>query len=665
MTPLPSDPVMMDSFLDDYYAECDEHMTAIRRNVLDLEASLGKAPLNMSGVEELFRSFHTIKGLSGMVGLKDAEHLSHRIENFLNALRGKKATLSPATLDTLIAGINLLEKVMEAHKSKSIPPSIQDMTRRLEELLPAEENDSPQPQAARRVPEPETSAEARPHGGATWIFEFQPSPELAERGINVNRIRSRLEGFGKIIKASPQMLPSGGVAFEFVVSAAGRDEPPAEWSKDGLTFFREEGQKAPEGSPDRVASSESPAAAGPDVGSITSTGISPVNIVRVDLARLDEMMRLVGELVISRARLEDGLDRLETEVSAAGLRPLQEADLAMGRQLRDLREAVMRVRMVPVGEIFNRMQFVVRDVARENRKQVRLELAGQETEIDKLIVERMMDPLLHLVRNAIGHGLEGPEERLSQGKTAEGRLTLRAAAAGDTVVLEVEDDGAGMDCQKIAEQAKRQGMVARSEKPDEKDILDILCTSGFSTRSEADLTSGRGVGLAVVRNAVEELGGTMEMTTAPGKGTNFVMRLPLTLAIADALIVSVGDQTFAVPQAVIHEVIEIPKETVTVLENNEIIPYRGGVLPLIRLARFFHLPQEPGRSLYGMVVGTGPSGAVLVVDKIVGRREIVVRATTDPLLAVPGVAGATELGDGRVVLILDTAKLKAEAGGKR
>jgi len=405
-----------------------------------------------------------------------------------------------------------------------------------------------------------------------------------------------------------------------------------------------------------------PAAPRPSIGEETSTaapaaGLAPSHIVRVDLSRLDALMRLVGEMVISRSRIEDGLRRLEGEAPAARLHPLQETNLALERQLRDLREAVMRIRLVPVGEIFNRMQFVVRDAARENQKKVRLTLLGQETEIDKLIVERMMDPLLHLVRNAVSHGLETPEERRARGKDPAGRLTLRAGTAGDLVVMEVEDDGRGLDMEGITAQAHRQGILPEGERADEKNVLDILCAPGFSTRSAADLTSGRGVGLAVVRDAVTDLGGSLDIASRPGQGTRFIIRLPLTLAIADALIVAVEEQIYAVPQALVQEVIEIDTDRVSVMENNELISYRGGVLPLLHLRRLFSLAGGEGRLFPGLVIGIGLAAVAVAVDRIVGRREIVVRAINDPLLQVPGVSGATELGDGRVVLILDAAGL--------
>jgi len=673
MSDLPPDDALMDSFLDDYFAECDEHLTAVRRNILNLEADQGKDQPSMTLLDELFRSFHTIKGLSGMVGIRNAERLAHQIESYLGAIRKHKLSLSQETIDAVIAGVNTLEQVIAAKREKKPPPDIGDLLSRLKSLLPVENDrgktDSPRPpQPPSGYLPPDLKEEelyllqkAQQQGAVLWLCEFVPSRELAARNLNVNIIRSRLEGAGKLIHATPRVLPSGGIAFEFLVALPADNPPPAVWGEDGLTFLPYETAAAPPTTiapgADDVQSADGASHSPEDKGRFAASPvIAPANIVRIDLSRLDELMRLVGEMVISRARLEEGLRRLEGETALARLQPLQETNLAMERQLRDLREAVMRIRLVPVGEIFNRMQFVVRDAARENRKQVSLALSGQETEIDKLIVERMMDPLLHLVRNSVSHGLEAAERRLAAGKSEEGRLTLRAATAGDLVIMEVEDDGKGLDMEEITAQAHRSGILDAGAVADENNVLDILCTPGFSTRTEADLTSGRGVGLAVVRDAVMELGGSLDIATQRGKGTRFTIRLPLTLAIADALIVAAGDQIFAVPQSLIHEVIEIERDAVTVMENNELVTHRGAVLPLIHLHRIFRLPGQAGRVLKGLVIGTGLSSVAVAVDKIVGRREIVVRAISDPLLQVPGVSGATELGDGRVVLIIDASR---------
>jgi two-component system chemotaxis sensor kinase CheA len=389
---------------------------------------------------------------------------------------------------------------------------------------------------------------------------------------------------------------------------------------------------------------------------------------------------MLGELVISRARLEDQLTRLQSIVPTKHLRSVTETSQTLERQLRDLRQGVMRVRLVPIGQIFSRMQFVVRDVANATHKRVHLELKGEDTEIDKYVVERLMDPLLHIVRNAISHGLESESDRVKAGKPAQGHLALRAATSGEMVVLEIEDDGRGVDFLRVTERARQMGVLDSETQIDLNLLLDILCLSGFSTKEQADLTSGRGVGLAVVKNTVQELGGILSLTTAPGRGTKFTIELPLTLAIADALIVSVGGQTFAVPESSVREVIEVEAQKIIALENwennpshtrvrgnqglseiqrrfTELLSFRQDVLPLRRLAHLFGLNQVDRDRFHAVIIGKDLNTVGIIVDRIIGRREIVVQPLSDPLIQVPGLAGATELGDGRVVLILDVAAL--------
>jgi two-component system chemotaxis sensor kinase CheA len=397
-------------------------------------------------------------------------------------------------------------------------------------------------------------------------------------------------------------------------------------------------------------------------------------VVRVDLARLDELMRHVGDLVISRARLSDTLSRIATRLPPLEWRAIQENALALDRQLRTLRQGLMRVRLVSVGEIFRRMPFVVRDLARETGKKVTLLLQGQTTEIDKYLIERMMDPVLHLVRNAVSHGIEPPEERLASGKSPEGIIRLSASTTGDMVTLEIADDGRGIDAADVAARARQAGHHVPAGEVDSAALLALLCAPGFSTKDDADRASGRGVGMAVVKETVERLSGTVALDSEAGAGTRFTIQLPLTLAVADALIGLVGSEAFAVPQSAVREVIEVAAADVQQIEENEIILYRNAALPIVRLARIFGIATETPARFHVFVVGAVAAAIGLAVDRIVGHREIVVRAIADPLARVDGISGATDLGDGRVVLILDpsaiarrtrqrTARLVGEAAG--
>lgn len=676
----PDDGDFFAQFLDDYFAECDEHLTLVRRHLLALEEQAGRPEVDQSLLDELFRSFHTLKGISAMVDLSEAEQLAHHMESYLRALRQKEARPAAEGVETLMAATTVLERVIAARRLGEKFPAIDTTVARLRALhtdsAPTTGQSAPSraadASAADSQPERSASAAQTPatvkpseHTRA-WRFEFVPTPALSERGVNVNSVRARLQEIGEILQATPHVRGQGGIVFEFIVATAVDESAFAGWHEDNLTYAPVE-EAAPDTSQPSATTGQTAPASDPDEDSRPAPAASmlaPSNVVRVDLARLDELMRLIGELVTSRARLDESLKHLKRHVAPAEWRVLQETSLAMSRQLRDLREGVMRVRMVQVGEIFERMRFVVRDLARESGKEIRLELHGQETEIDKFLVERMMDPLLHLVRNAVSHGLETVGERAAEGKPPEGRITLRAATSGDNVLIEIADDGRGIDAERVAARARERGLVSGDVNLDETLLLKLICAPGFSTRDEADRASGRGVGMDVVCSTVEELGGALTMATEKGRGTRFKIELPLTLAIADAIIAVVGGQRFAFPQTVVREVIEVEASAVKVLENNEIITYRGGVLPLVRLARLFGLEETTGRTFHVFVIGAGTSAVGLAVDRAVGQKEIVVRGLNDPLVKVAGVAGATDLGDGRVVLILDVAALKHSLGGR-
>lgn len=623
-----------DQFLDDYYAECDEHLVSIRRALVVLEDEVADGTLDRTVLDNLFRSFHTLKGISGMVGLGAAEQLAHHLESYLRELREETVVLSDSGFEALVTGVSLLEGVINARRNDQPFPSIDEMVERLKAI--SAHSESSNVETSRSAPErPATDVTA-----TRWEVEFTPTAELAERGVNVTSIRSRLQEIGQLIQAKPVVKGAGEIAFQFTVANV---DPTAfaDFEADGLTF--------------KSAPSE-PAPRTKDIQPVPT--IAPASVVRVDLDRLDELMRIIGDLVISRTRLEDQVADLKRAVPATVWRPLHETSFSMARQLRDLRESVMRVRLVQIGEIFERMTFVVRDLARESGKKIIVQFSGGETEIDKFLVERMMDPFMHLVRNAVSHGLETVAEREAQGKRSEGLLWLNALTAGERIVIKIADDGRGIDRHRVLERAEARGLSPANTEFDDAALLELICTPGFSTRDEADRESGRGVGMDVVKNAIEDLGGRISLATKLGEGTTFTIELPLTLAIAEALIVSVNGQRFAVPQSAVREVLEVESASTKVLENNEIISYRGKVLPLLRLARVFEMNYQRGDRFHVLVLGEETNAVGLAVDRIIGQREIVVRAIKDPLAQSKGIAGATELGDQRVVLILDIGALR-------
>jgi len=365
-------------------------------------------------------------------------------------------------------------------------------------------------------------------------------------------------------------------------------------------------------------------------------------------------------LVIQKSRFEQLLAKAGNDAGEIDRTMLGEINAGLSRSLRELREGIMRVRLVRVAEIFGRMPFVVRDLGRETKKQARLKLEGQDTEIDKYLIERLKDPLLHMVRNSFAHGIEPADERTAKGKPAEATISLKAATAGDSVIIEVGDDGRGIDANEVAARARTLG-VPVAQVVDDVALLEILCSPGFSTRHEADRAAGRGVGMAIVSNTIRELGGTMTLKTEPGVGTRFILRLPLTLAVADTFVVSDAEQTCAIPQGFVTEVMELKDSEIRLVNRTEVIPYRSGILPIKRLSSLFNL-NTPKRARSCALVLSSERGSIgLIVERIHGQREVVVSSIKDPLIQVKGISGATELGDGKPVLILDVPALTSGA----
>jgi two-component system chemotaxis sensor kinase CheA len=637
---------------DDFYSESEEHLKNIREALLLLEQSLGKSQPDSGVMEELFRSFHSFKGISAIVGLRTAEELAHAAEEFLRQLTQGRVSVSLPAVEVLMNAAGALEQIVAAFRAKSSPPAHEGILKALGAFRgPELEAEEPRRRVDGALHDSAIAhqfEEAHARGLLLWRCIFVPSRELDERGININSVRARLSRAGEILRSTPQVRGEGAIAFEFLV---GMKETPADiasWEGEGISVELLEHETLSAGLEEKSERKS---------GETHSPFIAPSHVVRVDLNRLDELMRITGEMVIHRSRLEELLNRPARGGAALDQRGLQEVNGSLNRSLRELREAIMRVRLVPVAEIFARMPFVVRDLTRDSNKEVRLKLEGQQTEVDKHLIERLKDPLLHLVRNALSHGVESKLERGAAGKPVEATIALRASTAGDSVLIQISDDGRGIDRESVKRRAHALGMEVPSPL-DNTALLKILCSPGFSTRMDADRASGRGVGMDVVYSTVRELGGSVSVQTEPGKGTQFTLRLPLTLAIAETFIVSAAEQTCAVPQSSVTEILHIHEDQIRTVNRVEVVPYRSGVLPVVRLSSLFQLKKgAAGPTLVLLVLSSERGSTGLVVEKVHGQKEIVVRAMRDPLIQVPGIAGATELGDGRPVLILDASVL--------
>ena len=645
-------PGLSQELLDDFFTEADQHLLNIRNALLGLETSGSGSNSDPRIIGELFLDFHSFKGISAIVGLQSAESLAHATEDLLRLMRSGKVPSSDALLSALNGATRKLEQIVAAFREKQPLPDYESELKEIKSQCPdALPSDAVVPQS-KHAPEAlsEKSEKAKPPEANVFKFTFSPSHELHAKKININTIRKQLSGVGEILKSTPVVKGKGVVVFEFLIATKQDLRRAAEWKSRGVTV---ELLKDPEELPESVRSAASQLPA----EDAHNPFLAPSHIVRVDLKRLDDLLRIVGEMVIHRSRLDIELARLSRAGNHTDIRGVSEVNRMLGRSLRQMREDIMGIRLVPIREIFARLPFVIRDLSRQSSKKVRLKIEGQETAIDKYLIEKLKDPLLHMVRNAFSHGIETVAERKAASKPEEATIELSASATAGSVIIKVRDDGKGINVDAILRRASQLGIETSGTSNDA--ILAVLCSPGFSIRSDADRMSGRGVGMSVVQSTVKELGGKLALETREGRGTEFTMRLPLSVVIAETFLISAAGQTCAVPQTSVREIFHVSEEDVKMADGIEMVPYRGGVLPITRLAGLFHLKNSsPG--LRCILVITSERGSVgLLVEKVMGQREVVVRTIRDPLIQVPGISGVTEIGDGKPVLILDGAALTA------
>lgn len=677
-----------EEFLQDFLIEAHEHLDSIRQHLLALETAQGEE--RVTAINELFRSFHTLKGLSGMIGLEAAADFSHTLESLLKAVQRDQVPITPELIDLLLHATERLEAIIHTLEDPQAPlPDTRDLRAQIENLLtgyspeppapaapasPAPSPDIPFPPdlAAQLTPEDiQHAQQALAQRQALAVVRFTPTPQWAEQGITVSHVRDALSQAGKLLKATP-WVHEEEVRFLFLL-ALERPTPLQnapyltwEWLSDPLPSppqGAEHGEEAEEAQEDARPTAASPGppaapAAPPAQQGAPRPATKPQGpaVLRVDMARMDALMRLVGELIIAQNRLSDTLAPWEQQAPEL-YDQLREPLRQMIRHLRQLRSAITSARLVPLAEVFQRMPLVVREVARAIGKKVTLRIEGADLEVDKVLADRLLDPMIHLVRNAITHGIEPPTERRRSGKPETGLVVLRAQRAGENICIAVQDDGRGLALEKIAAKAHRLGLLPEKRAITPKEALEFITQPGFSTREEADRGAGRGVGMDVVASMVRAFRGSLDLETTPGQGTTFILSLPLTLAIVDTLLIEVNGQRYAVPRSEVDEVLEVASEQIVHSPAGEMLPFRGRSLPVLALRQLFGQPPSQAARHFGLLVTYRKEQVILTLDRLVGLREVVVHPLNDPLVAVPGISGATELGDGRAVLLLNLADL--------
>jgi two-component system chemotaxis sensor kinase CheA len=698
---------MGDKARDEFFSEAHEIIEGLSRDLLQLDDSRSKGPAEPELVNNVFRAVHTLKGLAGLFGAARMSALSHELENVLDDLRLGKIELTQQVVDLLFRGISIYQRILAVEKGLRQDPldDMDDFIRGLGRLSDAGEAAELAP-SARYELDPGLLAvltEYEEHRLRTNIeqgqslFKLRVTFELSTIDEALNNLKVRAKPHGEIITYLPtgegadadsieldilmasqatlevlrQLLGNERTKIEEVPRRAGAKDPVVISSNRGPTPLPEPrrllsdrpGTDRPQAqlTERRSVIPRAPGGAGAEVSlrSVTQT-------VRVDIRKLDLLMNIVGELSIVRnaiGRLTDAV-RKRPDLRETGIE-LYRLHRGFERHLADLQSGILEVRMVPLGQLFDKLARVVRQISREADKDVNLVITGAETEVDKLIVEELSDPLMHMIRNAIDHAIEARIDREKVGKPAVGTIALNAFQKASHVVIEVEDDGRGIDEVKLVKAAVKRGMLQQEEVVDlaHRDVLNLIFIPGLSTKSDVGELSGRGVGMDVVKTNIGKLGGIIDIYSEQGIGTKFTVTLPITLAIISALIVHVEGRTFAIPLSSVQEAIWLDPGAVRKVEGQEMMTLRGATLPLCRVNELFGFsePRSASARPYAVVVGVGARRLGLVVDELVGQQDIVIKPLGPSLKKVRGFAGATELGDQRVALVLDAPALIEEA----
>ncbi|WP_375742424.1 chemotaxis protein CheW [Corallococcus interemptor] len=670
-------------FLPAYLAEADELLASAQKDLLAVEEAVRKGQAQPRAVRELFRALHTLKGLSAMVDVEPVVSLAHWMEASLRLADQAGGRLPESSVEPLVEGLRAIElRVRQLGAGKLASPAPANLLERLEALGPQVRDAAPRRArpvtldaeaafASRLAPSEREQLEGGLAGGQRALrLDFVPSSERAAKGLNINTVRERVAKLADIVKVLPLSgAAAGGASLAFALLLLTRAE-------DAVLLDAVGGAPATVRSLEAPAPAEAPSAdLGPD-GAAGLPGAAVLDeeldepevrrgggLLRVEVSRLDEAMEWLAALVVNRSRLMRAVAALTQ--AGAPTRELTAILQENGRQLRDLRSAILRLRMVRVGDVLERLPLLVRGLRRATGKAVRLELDVGDAELDKAVADRLLPALVHLVRNAVDHALESPEERQAANKPAEGRvrLTCHARASGQ-LVLTLRDDGRGVDAKAVAK-------AAGAPVPDSPDaLLDLLCRPGLSTRQEATRTSGRGMGMDIVRRiVVEQLGGELRMDTRKGVGTTFTVCVPLTVTLMDAIVFECAGRRYAVAVGTVEELIDVAGVVRPAgADGVGLVERRGAAVPLVSLARLLDAPVDAraaGQDAKALIVRQRGEPVAFAVDRLVGQQEIVLRPLEDPLVRVPGVAGATDLGDGQPTLVLDLGALGAARAGRR
>ncbi|HSV30827.1 MAG TPA: chemotaxis protein CheA [Atribacteraceae bacterium] len=653
-----------------FLEEADEHIERLEENLVQLE----KEPGNRELVQAAFRSFHTIKGSSGSMGFARMMELAHIMENVLEGVRGGRLEPAPLLIDALLRGVDLLKILRNDISFLGQEPDVDigTVVSLLKSFLSEKPGANPSPPMDSKL-RPERLAETT-EGSFTRKKDLNLqvilNAECSMKGVRAYLVINRLQEAGvTAVSTNPSLadLETENFGQEFTViiqTEKGEEnirrivESIAEI--DRVEFLQDIDQEA-------LQKSDVPQKVVEKRGEEEKLSRNLKKTVRVDVERLDALLNLVGELVIDRARLEDTIQKFSDAHSNNGLQEiLTETTTHIGRVTNELQMEIMKARMLPLSEVFNRFPRMVRDLARQSGKDVDFIVEGEETELDRSLLEEITDPLIHLLRNAVDHGIEEREERLSRGKPERGTILLKAYQEENSVVILIRDDGKGMSLERLRSRMLQLSLFTGDEvaQMTDQEVLEIIFTPGFSTSTVVTDVSGRGVGMDIVKKNIERVNGQVLLESDEGKGTSFYLRLPLTLAIVRALLIKADHSIYALPLNAVVEIEKVERKQACWVNKVLVSVFRDQTLPLLRLddllrsrkAEFVESAPVP-ETLYVIVVKIARNMAGLVVDEIIGEQEIVIKSLGSFVGDIRGLGGATILGDGRISLILDVASL--------
>ncbi len=657
----------MSQYLGMFIEEAKDHIQSLNDNMLKLEEN----PEDLQLINEIFRSAHTLKGMAGTMGFVNMQKLTHAMENVLAAARDGKVRINSNIMDVLFKTVDALEEYLDVIVATGTEGSEQNLqlVNSLNGILgrPQEEIVVSAKKATAQLEYDEfvirAIERAYSQGFNVYKFDIELDPNCLLKSARAYLVFKAVEELGEIINSKPPVQDIEDEKFDFEFSITIVSKEPLEKIRERILSISEireakgievkvgdvkvEGTQQEVGRTEEVQSTEAVKV----VREQKQEGLQRTSkTVRVDIERLDVLMNLVSELIIIKSRIEGFAKKYND-------RQYEESIEYLERITTSLHDAVMKVRMVPVERVFSRFPRMMRDLARELGKEFELVMSGEDTEVDRTIVDELGDPLIHLLRNAADHGIEEPEERVKNGKPRSGLIKLSAYHDGNNVVIEVEDDGKGIDIEKVKKKAIEKGLLKEDQLDlSEQEIIDFLFLPSFSTKDKVTNLSGRGVGLDVVKTKIEQLGGMIEVKTEKGKGTKFVIRLPLTLAIIQALLVTVKDEIYAIPIASIKEIIDVARDDIKVVQKGkEIIMLRNQVIPIKYLHKIVGLEADldTRRKYTVVIVKRGEKLTGIVVDKLLGQQDIVIKSLGKYLEGIRLVSGATILGDGSVAMILD------------